>query len=189
MKKIFVELILFFFCAAFLLCRLSALNVRSIRTNFPRKADFYFSGGIVVRDVTLKRGFVKMPFDRSKNRKYFNIRILAKNLHTKMVRAFRGLSDKEKSVVPSFKVEETQKLLSRFRVANVNVSFDGELIVTFGLLKLERGKCAVSYPKHLEITNGILKKRVEKEVLKRCSLPGSPARARPRKKDRVYAEK
>ncbi len=154
-----------------------ALDITSMEGK-KAKRDFEFSKTVFIRGIKLENGFLKMPLDGYKTKRYSNIKILSKSFYSKLLNCFKGkqcaLSAKRKAV--SVKVEKIFPLKSPLRIANVNLSFDDDIIITFGMVKSEvRGKKRqqrektdneiwISYPKDFEIKNEIFKRKVEKLI-------------------------
>ena len=171
---------------------ISALNISSM--NGERgKRDFEFSKTIFIKGIEFKSGFLKMPLDGYKTKKYSNIKILSKKFYHRILNCFKGekceAGGEKKDVL--IKVEKIFPLKSPFRIANANISFDEELIVVFGVVKETeaRGNTAeagrqkqeirsqrsetattdsdkfwISYPKAFEITNEVFKDKLEKLI-------------------------
>ena len=67
----------------------------------------------------------------------------------------------------SLKAEKIFPLKSPLRIANAEISFDDDIIIVFGIVKdkEEKGKFWISYPGHFEISDDILKNRLEKLIM------------------------
>lgn len=147
-----------------------------------KKADVEFSKSIEVKgmEVSLEKDnpFLRMPLSPSKEgirapRKggrgegYSNIRILSRRMHDLLL-GLQSSSFKPRAWAgqpPSCKVSSARKLSSPYRIANVEVEFDGDLIVTFGLMRSKSSGYWVSYPESLRIINPQLKRDVKKAVI------------------------
>ena len=66
--------------------------------------------------------------------------------------------------MPKLSVSEVRKLKSPKRVANVSLAFDGDLVVTFGVIKKASGELWAAYPDNFEVQNEELKGLIEKKV-------------------------
>ena len=101
-------------------------------------ADADFCGVFSIKNISYyetknKYGSVKMPLDISANkRKYSNIRIISKSLFNELVFNFKNQNEfkNKKSCFPDIKVDSKRKLKSSFRIANVDIKFDEDIIVT-----------------------------------------------------------
>ncbi len=146
---------------------ISALNISSVN-GIKSKKDFEFSKTILVKRIEFKNGFLKMPLDSYKTKKYSNIKILTKDFYNKILNCFNSdkceKSGERKNI--SIKIEKIFSLKSPLRIANANVSFDGELIVVFGIVKekREKEKIWISYPKDFEISDEVFKDNLEKLI-------------------------
>ena len=151
------------------------------------KGDFLLSG-LEVRGVSFEKGAVVMPVTENKGRTYADVKLLSKALYGKIENCFKngcakqaapaaGTEGKEKPApreekqaakvsVPVIKVEEFKPLKSKIRVANAEVSFDGELLVSLGVMasSKEPGTFWIAFPDTLEFKDGALKAAVEKAV-------------------------
>jgi len=149
-----------------------------------QSANVTFSNVITIYDVkyvkTEDNSHLIMPLTsgRAKNQ-YSNVRIESKTLHDKLIDAFQNRKIEKKDILPiDVRVLSARKLLSDFRIANVNILFDGELLVTFGLLRLTtinyRTKTPtisefVSIPKNFKFQSPIFENKIKK-LIKREGL-------------------
>jgi hypothetical protein len=114
-------------------------------------------------------GAVALPISNSRDgREFANIRIMNKNLYGKMMtNADRPCA--EDCQYPAVKVISARKLKPSARIANVEISFDGELAVTFGLLKARTKSGGVSYrmltPDNFKFKFSALRKSVRELVI------------------------
>ncbi|MEA3306412.1 MAG: hypothetical protein U9Q34_01335 [Elusimicrobiota bacterium] len=167
--------------------KICALSITSIEGKKDRR-DFEFSKTMIVRGIELKNGFLKMPLDGYKKKKYSNIKILSKEFYHKILNCFNGetceSSAEKKDIL--IKVEKIFSLKSPLRVANANISFDEELVVVFGIVKekevrgrkqeaksqrsqtktTDTDKIWIAYPKDFEIIDGGFKDNLEKLIKK-----------------------
>jgi hypothetical protein len=146
---------------------ISSLNISSA-SGIKSKKDFEFSKTILIRRIEFKNGFLKMPLDSYKTKKYSNIKILTKDFYNKILNCFNiekcAKSGERKNI--SIKLDKIFPLKSPLRVANANVSFDDDIIVVFGIVKekKERKKIWISYPKDFEILDEVFKDNLEKLI-------------------------
>jgi len=135
-------------------------------TESGKKADFVFSGSVTVKGIAFEKGGIVMPVTENKGRTYMDIKLLSKTLYAKLESCF----SKDKcaaggpALMPKLSVSEVRKLKSPKRVANVSLAFDGDLVVTFGVIKKASGEIWAAYPDNFEVQNDELKGLIEKEV-------------------------
>jgi len=160
MKYIIILSLIIFLCVG----EINALNISAIKGK-QNTRDFEFSKTILVNGVEFENGFLKMPLDGYKTKKYSNIKILSKDFYRKIFDCFKlkecTVNRNKKDVLT--KVENIFPLKSPLRIANANVSFDDELIVVFGIVKEKKdeNKIWISYPKDFEIKNEVFKNNLE----------------------------
>ena len=130
------------------------------------KADITFSNALAVKNIAFKKNAVVMPVTEYKDRTYTDIKLLTKNLYLKIQACFaKGeCVSKTAAAAPVIKVEELKPLKSKTRIANAEVSFDGELKVTFGVIKSGSGDLWVAYPSNLEVKDAAFKRAIAKAV-------------------------
>jgi len=130
-----------------------------------KTADFVFSNSLTVKNIAFEKGAVVMPATEYKDRVYADIRLLSKSLYIKLESCF----SKNKCVYsggvpgPELSVREVKQLRSGTRVANVTLSFDGDLSVVFGVIKKASGEVWVAYPSNFQ-ADAALKGLIEKKV-------------------------
>ena len=168
MKSLFLVFLLLLFS----LVDIRALNISSMKGGGDKK-DFEFSKTIFIRGIEFRNGFLKMPLDGYKKKKYSNIKILSKDFYYKISNCFEGETcaiNKEKKDI-LIKVEKIFPLKSPLRVANAEMSFDAELIVVFGIVKDRKKKDEIwlSYPKDFEIRDKVFKNKLEKLIKEKFS--------------------
>lgn len=131
-----------------------------------------FSGNMEITGVRFAAdafgGAVSLPLDSSRNgRAFANIRIMNKNLYDKVMTAGTAAQG-DKSPV-AVKVLSARRLESASRIANVDISFDGELAVTFGLLKTHKKDGGSAYkmlsPANFKFKSQPLRKQVREMVI------------------------
>ena len=143
------------------------------------KADFNLSG-LVVKNIAYENGAVIMPVTENKGRTYADVKLLSKGLYMKLEACFKdgcakpaaGKADKKSEAKPAakagpaIKVEEFKPLKSKVRVANAEVSFDGELTASLGVMASmkEPGVFWIAFPETLEFKEAALKTEIENAV-------------------------
>jgi hypothetical protein len=130
------------------------------------QADFTF-GGLTVKGVAFEGGGVVLPVTEHNGKTYIDAKLLSKALYLKLENCFKnGCKPAKAGKAPAVKVEELRPLKSKTRVANAEVSFDGELLAVLGVMasKREADEYWVAFPDSLEFTPG-LKEAVTKAVL------------------------
>ncbi|OGS07895.1 MAG: hypothetical protein A2270_02465 [Elusimicrobia bacterium RIFOXYA12_FULL_51_18] len=137
-----------------------------VKTENGKKADFVFIGSVTVRNIAFEKGGIVMPVTEYKDRTYTDIKLLSRSLYAKLEACFT----KDKCVsgvrppLPKLSVSEVKTLKSKTRVANVSLAFDGDLVVTFGVIKKESGEIWAAYPANFEVADETLKDLIEKKV-------------------------
>lgn len=132
------------------------------------KGDFSF-GPLTVRSVAWEQGAVVMPLTESGARSYANIKLLTKGIYAKLEACFKnGCAKPARTPArPVLKVDALKPLKSPARVANAELSFDGELLVTAGVMasRKEEGAFWVAFPPDLVFTDPAFKSAVESAVI------------------------
>lgn len=148
----------------------AALDVASVKPAAVKgaaKADFSF-GPLALRNVAWEKGAVVLPVSEAKGRKYNDVKLLSKTLYAKLEACFRnGCAPAKPAAAPRVKVEKLKPLKSPVRVANAELSLDGDLLVTAGVMasKKEEGAFWVAFPPDVEFTDGAFKSAVESAVI------------------------
>lgn len=129
-------------------------------------AEFSF-GPFAVAGIGWEGGAVVMPATENKGRKYTDIKLLSKGLYGRLEACFRSGCAPAKAARPKARVESLKPLKSPVRVANAEISIDGELLVTAGVMasKKEEGAFWVAFPPALVFTDGAFKSAVESAVI------------------------
>ncbi|OGR65170.1 MAG: hypothetical protein A2X30_01775 [Elusimicrobia bacterium GWB2_63_16] len=130
-------------------------------------AEFSF-GPFAVTGIGWEGGAVVLPATENKGRKYTDIKLLSKGLYGRLETCFRnGCSPVKTAVRPKARIEAVKPLKSPVRVANAEISIDGELLVTAGVMvsKKEEGAFWVAFPPALVFTDGAFKSAVESAVI------------------------
>jgi len=148
-----------------------ALEITAVSTssvNGALKGDFTF-GVITVRSIAFEKGGVVMPYTENKGRTYTDVKLLSKSLYGKIESCFRnGFKKPAKAPAPPVvKVDAFKPLKSPVRVANAEISFDGDLLVVGGVMvsKKEEGAFWIAFPPDLEFPDGAFKSSVESAVI------------------------
>ncbi len=132
------------------------------------KADFTF-GAITVKNIAYEKGGVIMPFTENKGKTYTDIKLLSKGLYLKIEGCFKnGFTKPAKApAAPAVKVDSFKPLKSPARVANAELSIDGDLLVVAGVMasKKEEGAFWVAFPPDLVFVDGAVKSSVESAVI------------------------
>ena len=145
---------------------LELISASPVKTEKGKIADFVFSGSVTVRGIAFEKGAIVMPVTENKGREYTDIKLLSKTFYAKLEACF--LKNKCAAggpfLMPKLSVSEVRKLKSPKRVANVSLAFDGDLVVTFGVIKKASGELWAAYPDNFEVQNEELKGLIEKKV-------------------------
>lgn len=148
-----------------------ALEITAVSTEAIKgasKADFTF-GAITVKAIAYEKGAVVMPFTENKGKTYTDIKLLSKGLYAKIEGCFKsGFKKPSKApAAPVIKLEPFKPLKSPVRVANAEITFDGELLVVAGVMvsKKEEGAFWVAFPPGLDFPDGAFKSSVESAVI------------------------
>ena len=152
---------------------LDIISASPARTEKGKISDFVFSGSVTVRSIAFEKGAIVMPVTENKGREYTDIKLLSKTIYAKLEACFSEDSASWRSrkcaaggpfLMPKLSVSEVRKLKSPKRVANVSLAFDGDLVVTFGVIKKASGELWAAYPDNFEVQNEELKGLIEKKV-------------------------
>ncbi|MDA8244445.1 MAG: hypothetical protein M0025_10050 [Elusimicrobia bacterium] len=131
-------------------------------------ADFTL-GQVAVSSVSYENGAVVMPFTENKGRKYTDIKLLTRGIYGKLEACFKsGFKAPAKApAAPKVEVAALKPLRSKARVANAEVTFDGELLVVAGVMasKKEEGAYWVAFPPQLSFASPAFKSSVESAVI------------------------
>lgn len=132
------------------------------------KADFTF-GPVTVKDIAYEKGGVVMPFTENKGKTYTDIKLLSKSLYLKIEGCFKNgfVKPAKAPAAPVVKVNSFKPLKSPARVANAELHFDGDLLVTAGVMasRKEEGTFWVAFPPALAFPDGAFKSSVESAVI------------------------
>ncbi len=156
--------------AALLAAPAAALEITSVSPAAPKgaaRADFTFSA-VAVRGVAWENGAVVMPLSEVKGKKYADIKLLSKDLYARLEACFKaGCAPAKAKARPAVKVLALKPLKSKFRVANAEISFDGELLAVAGVMASSRepGTFWVAFPSGLTFPDPAFKSAVESAVI------------------------
>jgi len=132
------------------------------------KADFTFSA-FTVKNISFDNGAVVLPVTESKGKTFADVKLLSKSLYGKLETCFKnGCAKPAKApAAPKFKIEALKPLKSKTRVANAELSFDGDLLVVAGVMvsSKEPGTFWVAFPSALAFGDGAFKSAVESVVI------------------------
>lgn len=131
------------------------------------RGDFSF-GPLTVKSVAWEQGAVVLPLTESGARSYANIKLLTRSVYSKLEACFKnGCVAAKAPGRPVVKVEALKPLKSPARVANADISFDGELLVVAGVMasRKEEGAFWVAFPPDLTFTDPAFKSAVESAVI------------------------
>jgi len=148
----------------------SALEITAVSTATVKGAalaDFDFSG-ITVKGVAWAKGGVVMPLTESRGKTFADIKLLSKKAYLKLETCFKnGCAPAGPVAAPKVKVGAFKPLKSSTRVANAEVSFDGELLVVAGVMasSKEPGTFWVAFPYGLGFADPAFKSAVESAVI------------------------
>ena len=146
---------------------LEIVSAAKTKTEKAAKADFVLSGPMTVKNIAFEKSAVVMPVTEYKDRTYTDIKLLSKSFYGKLEACFSKdkCSSAVKAAAPAIAVLEVKQLKSPTRVANVILSFDKDLSVTFGLIKKASGETFAAYPANFEVNDEAFKSLIEKKVL------------------------
>ncbi|MCM2268463.1 MAG: hypothetical protein NDI60_11920 [Elusimicrobiales bacterium] len=132
------------------------------------RADFSFPG-LTVKGVTWEGGAVVMPLTDNKGKTFADIKLLSKGLYGRLEACFKAgcAPAKAAKALPKVKAEAFKPLKSKSRVANAEISFDGELLVIAGVMasSKEPGTFWIAFPPELEFGDKAFKAAVESAVI------------------------
>ncbi|PJA12461.1 MAG: hypothetical protein COX65_08455 [Elusimicrobia bacterium CG_4_10_14_0_2_um_filter_56_8] len=132
------------------------------------KGDFTF-GAVTVKSISYENGGVVMPFTENKGKTYTDIKLLSKSLYAKIEACFKNGFKKggKEPAAPAVKIKSFKPLKSKARVANAELSFDGELLVVAGVMasRKEEGTFWIAFPPDLVFRDKAFKSAVESAVI------------------------
>lgn len=147
---------------------LEVTGVSPVAVKGAASADLSF-GPVAVSSVSYRGGAVVMPATEVNGRTYSDIKLLNRAFYARIEACFkRGfVKPAGPPKAPSFKVLSVKPLRSRVRVANAQISFDGDLLVVAGVMasKREPGTFWVAFPPELSFSSPSFKSAVESAAI------------------------
>ncbi|HBE89213.1 MAG TPA: hypothetical protein DDW67_08765 [Elusimicrobia bacterium] len=142
--------------------------------------DFVFAGALEVRGVEMRPEGLFMPSEEFGGRTYRDVKLLSKTAYAALDAAFKAGEGEgkgkaaKKSGKVSWTVKEPRKMGGKSRKANIDVEFDGDLLVTAGLLLSNRGgeKYWIAWPRYFVFIDKKLKTAVERDLLELAAKEG-----------------
>lgn len=162
-KLFFLFLLVLLPSAAFSAMTVS-VEPASMKNN--RQADLNLSG-LIVRKVLWEDGALLMPVTVSNDRSYSDVKLTSRDLYLKMEDCFingcREAASTDKPDLPVVTVEAIKKLNSKFRVTNIEISFDSSIIVSVGIMaeNYPNGTFWLSYPQSIDFSSSELKEKTD----------------------------
>ncbi|MCR4819859.1 MAG: hypothetical protein K5838_01900 [Elusimicrobiales bacterium] len=144
-----------------------AIEPGSLQSN--KQADMNLSG-LIVRKVQWEDGALMMPVTVSNDRSYHDVKLISRDLYLKMEDCFingcREASPNDNPTLPLVKVEAIKKLNSKFRVTNIEISFDNAITVSVGIMaeNYPNGTYWLSYPQSIDFSSPLLKEQTDNVV-------------------------
>jgi len=126
-----------------------------------------FSGVLEVKGICLRKNAVIMPVTEYKGRSYTDIKLLSKILYSRIEACLsKGACKNKAAAEPVISIAEIKSLRSKTRVANAETVFDGELLVTAGVVRSSRepGEVWIAWPEIFTIKNAALKSKAEQLI-------------------------
>ncbi|HAH32669.1 MAG TPA: hypothetical protein DCL44_10195 [Elusimicrobia bacterium] len=123
-----------------------------------------FSGVLEVKGISLRKNAVVMPVTEYKGRSYEDIKLLSKGLYAKIEACLsKSVCKNAPAALPKITVTGVKMLKSKNRLANSETVFDGELLVTAGIMNSSRepGELWISWPEDFKINDAALKAKAE----------------------------
>ncbi len=155
----------------------SALEITAVSTasvNGVLSGEFTFSA-FSVKGVTFEKGAVIMPVTENKGKTYSDVKLLSKSLYGKLETCFKTRCAKpaKAPASPKIKITALRPLKSKVRVANAEISFDGELLAVAGVMisAKEPGTYWVAFPDSLTFPDAAFKGAVESAVIAAWAKP------------------
>ena len=169
MSKIFKSISLVFLAGFFtpLYAMVVSVEPGSIQNN--KQADMNLSG-LIVRKIQWEDGALMMPVTVSNDRSYHDVKLISRDLYLKMEDCFingcREATPADRPTLPLVKVEAIKKLNSKFRVSNIEISFDNAITVSVGIMaeNYPDGTYWLSYPQSIDFASPLLKEQTDNVV-------------------------
>ena len=136
-----------------------------------KQADMNLSG-LILRKVQWEDGALMMPVTVSNDRSYNDVKLISRDLYLKMEDCFingcREASPSDNPTLPAVKIEAIKKLNSKFRVTNIEISFDNAITVSVGIMadNYPDGTFWLSYPQSIGFSSRILQEHTDNVVFK-----------------------
>ncbi len=152
---------------------LEIVSAVPVKTEKGKSADFVFSGSVTVRGIAFENNAVVMPVTEYKDRTYTDIKILSKSLYQKIEACFvrENCAAVAPAVAPRVSLLGAAPLKSKTRIANVSLAFDGDLSVTFGVIKKASGELWAAYPANFAAADYALKNLIDTKVAEGAKTP------------------
>lgn len=157
-------------------CLPSDLRKKSIEKSNCRRSDVVFSHSFIVKNIKFVKtpagDYIQMPLTIRKydkeTKKYSNIKIISPILYNELMNAFGGKnSAQDKPDEIQAEVTSVRSLNSDIRVANVDINFDDQLLVTFGVISKSKF-FEVSVPQNFSFRSKKLRNKITNLVLKKA---------------------
>jgi hypothetical protein len=160
--------------------RAAELTAWEIRTSSPSvlSGDFVFAGRVEVRGAEMRPEGLFMPAEEFGGRAYRDVKLLSKKAYAALDAAFKTGEGKGKAGKKTgriaWTVRDIRKMGGKARKANIDVEFDGDLLVTAGLVLSSRAgdKYWIAWPRSFVFLDKKLKKTVERALLERAAKEG-----------------
>ncbi len=130
-------------------------------------ADFTFAA-FTLKGVKWEGEAVVLPVTENKGKTYTDVKLLSKGVYKRLEACFKaGCAPAKAKAAPKLKIEALKPLKSKARVANAELSFDGELLVVAGVMASSRepGTFWVAFPDAVDFLDGAFKASVESAVI------------------------
>ncbi|MCX5786452.1 MAG: hypothetical protein NTX59_12280 [Elusimicrobia bacterium] len=155
------------FFLAFFFVTVSAPALEVVKLSTVPVAAIVFSGVIEVKGISWRKNAVVMPVTEYKERTYEDIKLLSKGLYAKIEACLsKGVCKNPPGAEPKISVTGVKMLKSKTRLANADTAFDGELLVTAGVMNSSRepGGLWIGWPEDFKINDSALKAKAEKLI-------------------------
>ena len=159
--------LLAFFCVIVSAPALEVTKLSAAAASASPDKVIVFSGALEVKGISFQKNAVVMPVTEYKGRTYADIKLLSKGLYGKIEACLsKGVCKNAPGAVPKINVAGVKTLRSKTRVANVEAVFDGELLVTAGVMNSSRepGELWIAWPEIFKIKNAALKTETEQLI-------------------------
>lgn len=152
------------------MCQANASEITSCKISQSGKAEISFGQFYAVKNIAMKDGKIVMPVEQSKDRVYENIRIISRQTYERILSVFKKEKciSSNKKVPVNFKIRSVRKLKSDYRIANVEVEFDEDIMAVFGIIRNRKGEIDVRAPADFSFINEPFKQKLFKEIISRA---------------------